>query len=420
MDFAGNYKFFGNTNVEVLQHLLASKSESAWLDGVALSSQSHRQSRNIFLKNDIKPEHLYGCIHQSDSELNDAAMEVVKNIQQHFPDGYLVRLQFVRHLPDTGFKLHDDSFSFTLMNSHRIHVPIFSDNKFLFTVGGEEKYMEEGEIWEINNTRPHSGHNHSQKTRVSLIGCIARPLYTANDRVDFFMNLESTSMKDGLVRCRPKLEMEAEPGGIYLGSNQIVSETSRVAKGVVVSINYKLTDLKTNQVLSENSSNEPMSFLYGFDQLPPKFESSLIGLKIGDNFSCPLAKEEAYGAYSAELNLEIADRLYSQKPIHGGVDMKLLNTVKTIDSSYAQLISSVVHAMHGKIPLIYRLNRGEGARVLIDTNHPYAGKNLEFSGTIASIRSLSQDENQYAIYQGPTLSSVESQKTMLASLGIYR
>jgi hypothetical protein len=86
MDFAGNYKFFGNTNVEVLQHLLASKSESAWLDGVALSSQSHRQSRNIFLKNDIKPEHLYGCIHQSDSELNDAAMEVVKNIQQHFPD----------------------------------------------------------------------------------------------------------------------------------------------------------------------------------------------------------------------------------------------------------------------------------------------------------------------------------------------
>ena len=55
------------------------------------------------------------------------------------------------------------------MNSRRIHIPLVTTDNVDFTVGGEQRAMREGELWEINNAREHSVVNRGVERRVHLI-----------------------------------------------------------------------------------------------------------------------------------------------------------------------------------------------------------------------------------------------------------
>jgi quercetin dioxygenase-like cupin family protein len=55
------------------------------------------------------------------------------------------------------------------MNARRIHTAITSNDQVVFTVGGEPRVMNEGELWEINNARPHQVVNQGDQSRVHLI-----------------------------------------------------------------------------------------------------------------------------------------------------------------------------------------------------------------------------------------------------------
>ena len=48
---------------------------------------------------------------------------------------------------------YDGGLGFTL--SHRIHVPIKTNKNVLFSVNGEERELNQGEIIEINNLKDH-------------------------------------------------------------------------------------------------------------------------------------------------------------------------------------------------------------------------------------------------------------------------
>lgn len=417
MNFNENYRFYGHADIKELQKLLSNKASDLWSDEVAVITKSHKESRNILLKNDLKPEHFYGRCHPGHDDLCEASQEIIKRLQLQLDESYLIRLQFVRHLPNMGFKPHTDNFSYTLMNSHRIHVPIFSDNKFQFIVGGEEKYMGEGEIWEINNTRQHSGHNLGDKARISMIACFARPLYSVSERVNFFMNLEQTSKKDGLLRCRPQLSGEAAPRGLFLEGTEIEKDLDRVKKGLIVSMNYTLKDKTTGEVLAENIGHEPLSFLYGVGQFPSFFEEKINGLKVEDTFSVNLHPEVGYGQHSSKLKLEIPAAFYTQKPIFKGLDPKILSLLKSDDAGFEKEISSLINVLPGKYPVIYKIKKEED-KIFLDANHPFSGRALEFSGKIASLRSLTFDESKFAVYHGPTLASVELQRQTLEGYAI--
>jgi len=56
-----------------------------------------------------------------------------------------------------------------LINSHRVHIPIVTNDQITFMVGGEEKQMKVGEVWEINNATFHRVMNESNEDRIHLI-----------------------------------------------------------------------------------------------------------------------------------------------------------------------------------------------------------------------------------------------------------
>lgn len=53
---------------------------------------------------------------------------------------------------------------------HRIHIPITTNPKCLFTVGEDTRHLKRGDLWEIDNDNlPHSVHNGGSKDRVHLL-----------------------------------------------------------------------------------------------------------------------------------------------------------------------------------------------------------------------------------------------------------
>lgn len=53
--------------------------------------------------------------------------------------------------------------------SHRIHIPIITNDDVKFTIGENEYYFDVGEIVEINNSAKHSVKNSGQEARIHLI-----------------------------------------------------------------------------------------------------------------------------------------------------------------------------------------------------------------------------------------------------------
>jgi len=83
--------------------------------------------------------------------------------------GNIIRIEIVKMPPHTEIVLHKDltqSFKF----DNRTHLPIQTNEKVIFSVGGEEKNMKLNEIWEINNGyKLHGVKNNSDFDRIHMI-----------------------------------------------------------------------------------------------------------------------------------------------------------------------------------------------------------------------------------------------------------
>ncbi|MFC3051574.1 aspartyl/asparaginyl beta-hydroxylase domain-containing protein [Kordiimonas pumila] len=83
-------------------------------------------------------------------------------------EGYFIRVNLVKLAAGGEIAEHKD-MNFSLAHSHRIHVPIITNDKVVFKVGQEALSMKEGEIYEINNRRTHAVVNGGTEDRVHLI-----------------------------------------------------------------------------------------------------------------------------------------------------------------------------------------------------------------------------------------------------------
>jgi len=83
-------------------------------------------------------------------------------------NGFVVRLIFARLQAHGTIPRHADR-AYSLLKCHRIHVPIISNGDVFFTVGGEQKVMRPGEMWEINNATFHAVDNQSDEDRIHVI-----------------------------------------------------------------------------------------------------------------------------------------------------------------------------------------------------------------------------------------------------------
>ncbi len=102
-------------------------------------------------------------------EFQDQLRPLVNHIADYYQDnGFLASLIFARLRAGRTIPRHADG-GYSLMQAHRIHMPIVSNEQNIFFVNSEEKNMQVGEVWEINNALIHTVENRSDEDRIHLI-----------------------------------------------------------------------------------------------------------------------------------------------------------------------------------------------------------------------------------------------------------
>lgn len=148
------------------------------------------------------------------------------------------------------------------------------------------------------------------------------------------------------------------------------------------SITYKLFTVKdgVREMVEETTANDPFVFISGFGTTIPGFEGEIEKLSKGDSFDFTVPSSEAYGEYVAERVIELPrPEDESQFNLSVGAVVPLQNEDGT--------------RFMGHIVAV------EADKVRIDLNHPLAGCDLNFQGSVVECREASNEEITQMINQ---------------------
>ena len=156
--------------LEFIKRKLAKIPERAWGgSGREKTYEVHRQTQALLLIHDDDFRHYNPTYHDLYSEFRRELKPIFDFIADYFQhDGYVVRALFARLKGKGRIDTHTDGL-YSLLKCHRIHIPIITNEQVVFTIGGEQKVLGEGEMWEINNATLHAVDNRSDEDRIHLI-----------------------------------------------------------------------------------------------------------------------------------------------------------------------------------------------------------------------------------------------------------
>ncbi|MDY0281072.1 MAG: FKBP-type peptidyl-prolyl cis-trans isomerase [Salinivirgaceae bacterium] len=147
----------------------------------------------------------------------------------------------------------------------------------------------------------------------------------------------------------------------------------------LVSVVYQLkSDNAQGEVIETINEENPLKFLFGKGMLLPKFESNLDGKKTGDSFEFTLGATEAYGEYTKDAIIDVPLTVFEAEGKVNYDLVKVGNAIPMMDSNGNRL-NGIVQEVADTI-------------VKMDFNHPMAGKQLHFSGTVVDVKQPDEED----------------------------
>ena len=145
-----------------------------------------------------------------------------------------------------------------------------------------------------------------------------------------------------------------------------------VQDDVCVGIDYTLR-LEDGEVVDSSEGRGPLEFIQGRGQIISGLERELYGMALSDAKEVVVAPVDAYGEFDSEL-LETLPR--SAFP----ADMEL-----------EEGMGLRMRTQDGRAVVVY-VRSADDESVMVDLNHPLAGKTLRFDVRIACLREATEDE----------------------------
>jgi len=166
-------KNLGEVDTDALIDAVLGLDDDAWLQNVNRQNDYdvHRQTQSIVLVFCDGPmDNLTVSKQEGWDLLADAAIPVMHDlIGRCYPTGgTIIRAMAAKLLSGGRINPHFDSHA-TFRRSHRIHVPITTNNRVRFMIDGKPFRMEVGKAYEINNQKTHSVMNSGAADRISFI-----------------------------------------------------------------------------------------------------------------------------------------------------------------------------------------------------------------------------------------------------------
>jgi len=163
----------------------------------------------------------------------------------------------------------------------------------------------------------------------------------------------------------------------------------KIAHNQVVAVTYELSLLNDTdewQMVENVTDAEPMYFIQGMSGLPESFENQLDGLSVGDAFDFKLSPEEGYGDYDPEAMAELPLQVFE-------VDGKRQDDMLQI-GMMIPMTNEDGHRLMGQVVEI------TDEFVLMDFNHPLAGRVMHFKGNVIKIRPATAEELDHGHVHG--------------------
>ena len=150
----------------------------------------------------------------------------------------------------------------------------------------------------------------------------------------------------------------------------------KIEKDKVVVLTYELT--VDGKVADKATEERPLDYIHGNNMLLQKFEQELEGKEPGDSFEFTLTPDEGYGEFDETRLVELSKQAFT---IDGKVMEEFLVVGKVIPmmNQDGNVVQGVVHEV-------------KDSSVVMDFNHPMAGKTLCFTGSILSVREATEKE----------------------------
>ncbi|GAA0857573.1 peptidylprolyl isomerase [Aliiglaciecola litoralis] len=144
-----------------------------------------------------------------------------------------------------------------------------------------------------------------------------------------------------------------------------------IEKNTVVQFHYRIKDKQGNE-LESSFGKTPAAYLHGHNNMMVGIEKALAGKQTGDEFNGELLPSETFGDY-----VENALERVSIKHLQGA-------------PKWQPGMTAVVQAEKG--PMEVTIVKVGKFMATVDTNHPLAGRKLDFDLSVVSVREATEEE----------------------------
>lgn len=155
----------------------------------------------------------------------------------------------------------------------------------------------------------------------------------------------------------------------------------QIAENTIVTIDYTLKDDEGN-VIDSSEGKEGLVYLHGAQNIIAGLENALAGKSVGDALQVTVPPEEGYGEHD-EGKIQPVDKAMFEDAGEITVGMDY----------YAQ-------DPNGEMITITIMEITD-EHIIVDGNHPLAGKNLHFDVSVTEIREASAEELDHGHVHGP-------------------
>jgi len=150
----------------------------------------------------------------------------------------------------------------------------------------------------------------------------------------------------------------------------------QVSKDKVVTFHYVIKDKETGEVIEDSKEHgEPAKVLFGRNLLLEGLEKGMMGMEEGERRTIEVKPEEGYGEVDPELIQKVPREYFVDIKLERGMTLR----AQTPDGQIIDL----------------RVVDFDDQNVIVDLNHPLAGKTLIFEVEVLKVRDATPDELEH-------------------------
>lgn len=154
----------------------------------------------------------------------------------------------------------------------------------------------------------------------------------------------------------------------------------KISKESAVSVHYHLTlGSSEGETIEETYGGEPLKFIFGIGQMIPGFEENLDGMQSGDKFGFLLEPGEAYGDSDPNAIIKVSKEQFQDESGEIQEEFLQLGFPISMQDQQGNSFQGVVEEVMEDI-------------IVVNFNHPMAGKSLYFKGEVMDVRPATETE----------------------------